>query len=417
MKLIKPLENTNYILAYFLPITLITGSFLSDLSISLIGLIVLIISIIKKDLKYYFSLPLVFFWMWCVYLIFNSLISSNIYLSLESSLFYFRYGLFVVGIWYILDNNINFKLNFLYILLFVYVILLFDGYLEFFYGSNLLNHQYDNHRIQSFFGNNLLLGSYLARLLPILFSLFFSEFLKTKKSITFFMVILVLTDLLVFLSGERTSFFIVGMVSVAIILLTSQYRLIRLFTFLFSIFLIFLITMGKDNVRERMINDTIQQTQIFEEKKVIFSDRHQSFYQTSINIFSDNPLFGIGPKLYRIYCQKDEYSSGNSCSTHPHNTYIQLIAETGVFGILPIIFLFFYVLYIFSKQLYFSYIKNSKFFDDNLVCLYIALFVSIWPFMPSQNFFGNWISIVYFLPIGFILHEHSKINNENYGNS
>ena len=410
MNILKFLENTNYTIAYLLPISIIAGSFLADLSISLIGIIFVIISIIKKKFQYFFSTPIIFFWIWCIYLLFNSLFSNNILLSLESSLFYFRFGLFTLGIWYILDNNHNFKKNFLFILICIFIILFFDGFLEFFYGTNLLNHEYDNHRIQSFFGDNQVIGSYLARLLPLMFALFYSEFPKTNKSIFFFMFLLIGTDLLVYLSGERTSFFIVGMVSICIIVLTSKYRLIRLATFLISVSLILLVTYNKDNIKERMIDHTIQQTNILEENSNIFSERHESFYRTSFNIFIDNPLFGIGPKLYREYCDDKNYSVGKSCSSHPHNTYMQLLAETGIVGALPVIFLFFYICYVFIRQIYSNYFTKHKFYDDHLICLYIALFVTVWPFMPSQNIFNNWTSILYYLPIGFILYEHSRIN-------
>ena len=46
-----------------------------------------------------------------------------------------------------------------------------------------------------------------------------------------------------------------------------------------------------------MIDQTIQQTNILENNSNIFSERHESFYHTSFNIFIDNPLFGIGPKI------------------------------------------------------------------------------------------------------------------------
>ena len=109
MNILKLLENTSYIIAYLLPISIIAGSFLADLSISLIGIIFVIISIMRKKFQYFFSTPIIFFWIWCLYLLFNSLFSNNVLLSLESSLFYFRFGLFTLGIWYILDNNHNFK--------------------------------------------------------------------------------------------------------------------------------------------------------------------------------------------------------------------------------------------------------------------------------------------------------------------
>ena len=63
-------------------------------------------------------------------------------------------------------------------------------------------------------------------------------------------------------------------------------------------------------------------------------------------IFNDNKVFGIGPKMFREICQNEKYytftdldGSINGCQTHPHNTYLQLLTETGILGTIPILFL------------------------------------------------------------------------------
>ncbi len=404
----KSLENLQIIILYLLPISLISGSFLSDLSVSIIGLIFLYLTISQRDFKYYKAAPVVIFWMWCLYLIIISCLSENPLLSFESSLFYFRFGLFALAIWYIIERNNSFKKNFFIILSIVFIIVLFDGYLEFFRGKNLLNYEYNGERIKGLFGNNFVIGVYLSKLLPIIFALFYSEFFKTKKIIFLLMILLISTDILVYLSGERTSFFVVGLVSICVILLTSKFRIIRLITFLISICVILTITVYKENIRERMISLTLEQTNLLNDDAVVFSPRHESFYITSFSIFKDNYILGVGPKMYREYCDKPEYSAGNSCSTHPHNTYMQLLSETGLIGALPVIFLFFYICFIFLKQFWFVYIKKIKAFSDYQICLMVSLFVSLWPIMPTQNFFNNWISIIYFIPVGFLLHNFSK---------
>ena len=44
------------------------------------------------------------------------------------------------------------------------------------------------------------------------------------------------------------------------------------------------------------------------------------------------------------------------------------------------------------------------------VLLLLAILINIMPFVPSYNFFNNWISIVYYLPVGFLIHFY--INNK-----
>ena len=54
----------------------------------------------------------------------------------------------------------------------------------------------------------------------------------------------------------------------------------------------------------------------------------------------------------------------------------------------------------------FSHLKGALFkkqylFNDFQICLLASILITIWPFAPSGNFFNNWISIIYYYPIGF----------------
>ena len=60
---------------------------------------------------------------------------------------------------------------------------------------------------------------------------------------------------------------------------------------------------------------------------------------------------------------------------------------------------------------------NSKkiIFSDYQIALMACLLITLWPLSPSQDFFNNWINVIYFLPIGFLLHsvyvDKNKIHN------
>ncbi len=83
-------------------------------------------------------------------------------------------------------------------------------------------------------------------------------------------------------------------------------------------------------------------------KLLFFLIEHESHAISSIEIFKDNPILGVGPKKFRFECGKEKYNiSKFSCSTHPHNFYIQLLAETGIVGsIIPLILLFYIILFL-----------------------------------------------------------------------
>ena len=121
-------------------------------------------------------------------------------------------------------------------------------------------------------------------------------------------------------------------------------------------------------------------------------------------MFQQNMLFGVGPGLFRNFCNNVEYSiDENSCSTHPHNTYLQVLAETGLFGVFFILIIFFFTAYMLFKTFILKFLNKKYSISDYQICLLICFIISLWPLFPTQNIFNNWINIIYFLPVGFYL--------------
>ena len=51
--------------------------------------------------------------------------------------------------------------------------------------------------------------------------------------------------------------------------------------------------------------------------------------------------------------------------------------------------------------------------SDYEICLFASIYITLWPFIPTGNFFNNWLSVIYFLPVGFLLYNYNrKINDE-----
>tara|TARA_B110000444_G_scaffold261134_1_gene311303 strand:+ start:2487 stop:4016 length:1530 start_codon:yes stop_codon:yes gene_type:complete len=95
--------------------------------------------------------------------------------------------------------------------------------------------------------------------------------------------------------------------------------------------------------------------------------------------------------------KQKSFTNISGVNNHPHNTYLQLLSETGFFGFIFILALWFFcILKLFSK------------IDVYNRCLLFGLIINLFPFIFSGNFFNGWLSILYFYPLGFLLKEKVK---------
>ena len=155
-----------------IPFFLFIGPFLSDLSISLISLLFLIYCFKQKNFTYFKNRYFFIFLIFWGYLILNSLINNFNLDSLKISLFYFRYGVFVFAIVALLDFDKRFIKYFFYCILICFSVLILDGYYQYFTEKNFFGLKISGVRVSSFFGDELVMGSYLSRLFPLLFAFF-----------------------------------------------------------------------------------------------------------------------------------------------------------------------------------------------------------------------------------------------------
>ena len=86
-------------------------------------------------------------------------------------------------------------------------------------------------------------------------------------------------------------------------------------------------------------------------QKYIFTPSHDSLIKTAWNMFLDKPIIGHGPKLFRKKCMEQKYATGIfPCATHPHNFYIQFLAEIGIVGFCFLAGVFIYLFMLFDVK-------------------------------------------------------------------
>ena len=410
----------NLIVASIIPF-LIWGPFFPDLIVSVSALFFLYHVFKNKEFYFFYNKPLIIFFIFSFYCILISIfMAKDMMLSFESSLFYFRVGVFSCFIWYLINKDKSILTYFYYALILCFSILVIDGYFQYFTGVNLMGFKITGVRVASFFGDELIMGSYLSRLFPLLFALFLVK-KKQKLEIYFIGLLFILVDILIYMSGERTAFFFLNLSTIFIIILIKEYQKFRLVTFIIAIICIFVLSLSSPILSDRMFKGPAKDMGLTKstQKPSIFTNVHDSHYRTAYNIFKDKPIFGQGPKMFRVLCEDKKYATGVSpCASHPHNFYVQLLAETGILGFLFLFCALSYVLYVALRQFKSIIFKQKRPLTDYQVCLLAGILISVWPFSPNGNFFSNWLMIVYSLPIGFYLQSiyYNKMIKKHFAN-
>ena len=400
-----------YFLIIILPITLVTGPFLSDLSISIITILFVYISFKNKFFFYYKNIYSKIFGVFFVILLITSIFSIDPFISFKKTIVFFRFWIFALAVWYIFGLKKKKLLDFLITSFSImFIILIIDGYIQFFFKENILGWQVQGSRVSSLFKDELILGSYLSRLLPIYFALLvYTKFSQKKYKYFLFFAIFVGIETLTFLSGERVAFFFINASSIMLIFTMKNYKTFRIFSLITSVMLIILLINFYPKSTDRIFGKTLSQLGFEKkiekkiEKKYVFSIEHQNHYVSSLRMFKDNKITGIGPRMFRYICPLEKYYIFEGCSTHPHNTYVQLLTETGVIGFTFGLIIFLLIFISIIKHIFNKFLNNKIIFSDFQLCLLSAIMISIWPFVPTGGFFNNWLNIIYFFPVGLYL--------------
>jgi len=83
------------------------------------------------------------------------------------------------------------------------------------------------------------------------------------------------------------------------------------------------------------------------------------------------------------------------------------MSDIGLFGVLVIIIIFMYIVYVNFKILL---IKNPSTIVKSFYVLNLGIIINLMPFIPSGSFFNNWINLMLYFPLGiwFYLFYHIR---------
>lgn len=421
------IEKILFGLLLFLPVSFFLGTFVINLILSIFFLIFIFQFEKFKKNGLIYKKEFQFLFLFCFYLIINSILNDFTFEKLLKSFAYFRFPLLIFIFFYCfktLSNKeknlwVNFNLIFLFLitsdLLFQYftgsnIIGFFPGMCD----ENYLNDKTVCTRYSGFFNDELIMGGYLSTIFLsiIIFSYSIKRewFLQTIITILFLYIMIMVT-------GERSA--------TLTILLTLfftfvQYKVdikVKLVALTLLATLSIVIISVNPHLKGRYIDffdyDMKENNNLSTYEKIATTP-WGLHAQKSLKLIIDKPIIGHGIKSFRVKCYDYELffdrekKKHKSCSTHPHNLILELLTEQGILGF----FLFFAFFFIILKRSFLNHGFFSK--DLSLISLRSLILVLIFIPKPVGSIFSSvnatmiWFCISLFV---FQIFSKSKIVN------
>ena len=412
----KILNSYFFILFSIIPISIIFGPAISLINILLIDFSFVSFLFFKKEYKFLFNKTIKLILILYLYLIFNTLISQDFSTAAPRNLGFIRFIIMFCALNYFFHNN-NFFIKIIIIWSIIITLVTVDTYIESISGKNILGYgEIYGNRIVSFFKDEPIVGGYINSFYLIIIGYLFTLKKDTVnyKNIIFIFSILFLFAIL--LTGERSNTIRAFLSFLLFYFFIDRFTLKQklIFILLSIIFTGFVINQSnflKLRYGDQVLKPIIAQLKFTE--PVTTSEKHRlkefkensyfKLYNSGFSIFKNYPFFGVGNKNYRVEACLEKKNSTYVCNTHPHQVYLEFLAEHGIVGSFVLLFIMFKL--IFGKI---RLILNSK----NTIQLgcFIFLIISFLPLLPSGAFFSDYMATLFWLNLSLMYAVGNKTN-------
>mgnify|MGYP006879511123 FL=1 len=149
------------------PLFLLIGPLISE--IFLISIIFFSFYFIFKLNKSYFysNRYTIFFIIFYLSVLISTLLNFYNFDYAISGIMYFRLPLFALASWFVFENYKLFSKKIVIFYIFFFSIIIIDSLIQYITGENIIGYNILKSRVSSFFGEELILGGFLTRVLPI----------------------------------------------------------------------------------------------------------------------------------------------------------------------------------------------------------------------------------------------------------
>ena len=408
---------SNFILIIYLlmPVFLMIGTAISELAVITLCFIFLYNFFYKKEnifkKKLFYFLIIIYF-----SLLINLVYSVNIGNSILRNIFFIKYIVFCLGSVNFLSKK-GYRIFFVFkFWLIIMTIFSLDLFIQFFFGKNIigLESPLKFHRVSGFMNEELKAGS-LTLSIALITSGFMINNTKYKNLGLIFLIFFLST---IFITGDRSNFIKSLLVVFSLLFIFKEIYLKKMILLLIVLtFFIGSILTNNEVYKVRYSNNLFGALKKNNYNLITYvnSTEYGKLYYTGYKLFTDNKIFGVGNKNFRMLCNEnfreklikkiDVKKKNIRCNTHPHQIYIEIIAEHGLFGLL--ILLGMLLIFIISN---FNFISKK----NNLLLgfQFLILMVTFLPILPGGSFFTSFNATLFWMNLGFF-YAHKKILSNN----
>jgi O-antigen ligase len=417
---IKILNLLSFSVLLLLPLAYIFSPTLINTIILIIVINLLVSSFVCNDYSLlsnsFFKIILVFW----IYISVQSFFLENA--NSQKSISYLRFLLLPFAIAYLLNKNLS-KINLLkFFYLLVVLLVAIDVTVQFNTGKDFLGYradlingflgfpfeQWKEHNVQRFsgpFGMHKRAGTFI--LVFGILGYFLNNKLNEKNNYLYLLFFFPIFVGSIAITGDRSPLIILFLVFIFLIFLERKYRKKLFFVFFISLFTFSLIFIFSKNVKYRFFDNVLEYSKNKDSnqgidskiKNIIIDNPWTAHYLTALEIFKDSPIIGKGIRSFRYECIKyPDIKSSYAylrCSTHPHNTLLEMLAEIGIVGTILFFLIFYQMLRI-----------NKVSYSNNLI-LYLMIALVL-PIKPTGAIFSSWFGSIFWLLMGFYYWEITR---------
>ncbi len=396
------LTKINIFLIIILPVSLFVGSLILNTNIVLIIIIFLLDCKKRNNYSLFRENSFIFLLVIWLYLIFNSIYVGDTSESFVRALGFIRFILLAYAIFYYLNiNDKTYENVILRYWTYLFLIVSADLVFEWTFGKNILGYESDYPaRLASFTGDELKIGGYYFGFISLVLA-----YILNKNKILFiipFFIFFILSLLI----GEKANFIKVFIIYLMFLIFIFELPNFKKVISAVSLCMIALVIILNANGFKSKYYNHIFSIASYDEKisidklqpEELVKNLHFSHYYTAINIFKQNPIFGIGMKEFRIESTKKRYSPINGAyglGMHPHQVHFEILSELGIIGYILII-----------SNLFYSIVNALKYNRNKNIFVKIAIMfivVSFIPLIPSGSFFTTYGATIYWINYALLI--------------